>query len=245
MQKKNGNKIRLGVFVTVGLLLFIFGIYFIGEKQQLFNATFRISGVFKDISGLQVGNNVRFSGINVGVVEDIEMIADTAVKVDLVIDEKARKFIKKDAKGIISSDGLMGSKIVIITPGTTGEKEIQDADVIATNIPVSMDDIMVNLQVTSGHAAIITEGLADVMNNVRAGKGTIGKFLMDSVFADNIDRTLVNLRQGTGGFKQNMDAASHNFLLRGFLKKKEKAKEKEKEDKQKEKEKAVEPVTKK
>ena len=209
----------------------------------MFNATFRISGVFKDISGLQVGNNVRFSGINVGVVEDIEMIADTAVKVDLVIDEKARKFIKKDAKGIISSDGLMGSKIVIITPGTTGMKEIQDADVIATNIPVSMDDIMVKLKLTSTHAANITEGLSEVMDNVRQGKGTIGKLLMDSVFAQNIDQALVSIRQGAGGFKQNMDAASHNFLLRGFIKKKEKAKEKEKEEKQKEKE--QEPVTKK
>ena len=243
MQKNNGNKIRLGVFVSVGLLLFTLGIYFIGEKQQMFNKTFRISCVFKDISGLQIGNNVRFSGINVGVVDNIEIVGDTAVKVDLVIDDDTRKFIKKDARAIIGSDGLMGSKIVVISPGTTGKKEIQNYDVIATTETVSMDDIMVKLKLTSTHAANITEGLSEVMDNVRQGKGTIGKLLMDSVFAQNIDQALVSIRQGAGGFKQNMDAASHNFLLRGFIKKKEKAKEKEKEEKQKEKE--QEPVTKK
>jgi phospholipid/cholesterol/gamma-HCH transport system substrate-binding protein len=52
------------------------------------------------------------------------------------------------------------------------------------------------------------------------GKGTIGKLFVDSAFAKNLDATIVNIKQGAGGFKQNMDAASHNVFLRGFLKKK-------------------------
>src|ERR1700679_526374 len=119
MQNKTGNKIRLGVFVFITIILFITGIYFIGEKQQLFSRTFHISGVFKDISGLQIGNNVRFSGINVGIVEDIEQVTDTSVRVDMQIEEKAQKFMKKDVRAIIGSDGLMGNKIMIILPGTT------------------------------------------------------------------------------------------------------------------------------
>lgn len=235
MEKNNGDKIRLGIFVSVGLMLFIIAIYFIGEKQQLFGSTFQVSGVFNDISGLQVGNNVRFSGINVGVVKDIEIIADTAVRIDLAIDEKVRKFIKQDAKAIIGSDGLMGNKIVIITPGTTNAKEIQDNDYVTAIVPVSIDDIMINLKNTTNNASSITENLAAIMYNVRAGRGTIGKLFMDSAFAQNIDQALVNIKQGAGGFKQNMDAASHNFLLRGFLKKKEsvKIKEAEKEAKKK------------
>jgi phospholipid/cholesterol/gamma-HCH transport system substrate-binding protein len=235
MKKSNSNKIRLGVFVTIGLALFIVGIYFIGEKQQLFSHTFQISGIFKDISGLQIGNNVRFSGINVGVVDDIQIVADTSVKVDLIIDEDARKFIKKDARAVISSDGLMGNKIMVIIPGTIGEKEIQNNDVIATAVPVSLDEIMLKLKITSANAASITDDLSAIMANIRAGKGTMGKFLMDSTFADNIEQTLINLKQGTGGFKQNMDAAGHSFLLRGFLKKKEKDKAEKAEEKDKEK----------
>jgi phospholipid/cholesterol/gamma-HCH transport system substrate-binding protein len=238
MQNKKSNKAMLGIFVSLGLGLFIICIYFIGEKQQLFSRTFLASGIFKDIIGLQVGNNVRFSGINVGVIDNIEMLADTAVKVDLVIDESSRKFIKKDSRIIIGSDGLMGNKIVVIMPGTTASKAIENNDIMTTSLPVSIDDIMLKLKVTTTNTAIITEDLAAIMTNIRSGRGTIGKLFMDTVFAMNIDKAIINMKEGAGGFKQNMDAASHNILLRGYLKDKEKdAKNKEKEkDKDKDKE---------
>ena len=226
MKKNNGNEIKLGVFISLGLFLFIASIYFIGKKQQLFSSTFHIVGVFKDINGLQIGNVVRLSGINVGVIGDIEMIADTAVRVDIVVNEKAKKFIKKDSKAIIGSDGLMGNKIIQIIPGSIGQKEIQNNDYILTAVPVSIDDIMLNLKIASTNAANITEDFTVISNNIRRGRGTIGKLFMDTVFAKNIDQALVNIKQGAGGFKQNMDAASHNILLRGYLKKKDKGQKK-------------------
>jgi phospholipid/cholesterol/gamma-HCH transport system substrate-binding protein len=229
MKKEAGNKIRLGIFVSAGFALLIVGIYFIGAKQQLFNNTFHVSGVFKNISGLQIGNNVRFSGINVGIVDAIEQLTDTTVKVDMLIDEDTRKFIKKNAKAIIGSDGLMGNKIVSITPGTPGEKPLSDNDVIGTEAPVSMDDILIKLKVTGDNAATITSDLAVVMTNIREGKGTIGKLLMDTAMANEVDQAVVNIKQGAGGFKQNMNAASNTILLRGYFKKKKKEKEKEKD----------------
>jgi phospholipid/cholesterol/gamma-HCH transport system substrate-binding protein len=231
MQKHNEHKMRLGIFVSIGLTLFIIGIYFIGDKQQLFNKTFQISGVFRDVSGLQVGNNVRFSGINIGVIESIEIVSDSAVRVNFNIDDKARKYIKKDAKITIGSDGLMGNKVAIIIPGAKSKLEIENNDIIVAAVPVSMDEILYNLKVTSSNAAYITDDLASIMNNIRSGKGTIGKLFMDTLFAKNIDQTLLNIRQGTGGFKKNMDAASHNILLRGFFKKKKE--DKSKDDKKK------------
>src|SRR5688572_17323153 len=113
MKKTTGNKLRLGIFVSASLILFILAIYYVGERQQLFSGTFHISGVFKDISGLQVGNNVRFSGINVGIVKEIEQITDSTVRVDMQIENGTQKFIKTNAKAIIGSDGLMGSKLII------------------------------------------------------------------------------------------------------------------------------------
>lgn len=219
MKKQIGNKVRLGILVSISIVLFVMAIYFVGQKQQLFNTTFHISGIFKDVSGLQVGNNVRFSGINVGIVDGLQQITDTTVSVDMVMNEKIRKFIKKNAKAIIGSDGLMGNKIVAIVPGATGMPEVSDNDIIATTTPVGIDDVLKKLKITADNAADITDDLSFIIGNIRAGKGTIGKLLMDSSFAMNIDKTIVNLKQGTGGFKQNMDAASHNFLLRGYLKK--------------------------
>ncbi|GHN03090.1 hypothetical protein WSM22_45790 [Cytophagales bacterium WSM2-2] len=220
MEKKSKNQIRLGVFVSVTITIFIVGIYFIGQRQKLFSSTFHVSGVFLDISGLQIGNNVRFSGINVGIIEDIEQVTDSTVRVDMQIVENSRQFIKKNAIAMIGSDGLMGSKIIVIIPGTPGQKELENNDVIRTTRQVDLDEIMFKLKVTSDNAANITGDLSAILKNVRDGKGTIGMLLMDSIFAENLDAAILNIRQGAGGFKQNMDAASHSFLLRGYLKKK-------------------------
>jgi phospholipid/cholesterol/gamma-HCH transport system substrate-binding protein len=230
MKKTTGNKIRLGIFVSAAILAFIVAIYFVGQRQQLFSSTFHISGIFKEVGGLQVGNNVRFSGINIGIIEGIEQITDSTVQVDMQIEESTKKFIKTNAIAIIGSDGLMGSKLVIILSGSPGKKEISDNDFIETEQPVSMDDILFNLKITTDNAAVITTGLAVIVQNMSEGKGTIGKLLMDSVLAENVSDALFNIKQGAGGFRQNMDAASHNILLRGYLKKKNR-KEKEKEEK--------------
>lgn len=230
IHRDKGSKMKLGVFVTIGLGLFIIAIYFIGKKQFMFNRTFQISGIFKNISGLQAGNNVRLSGINIGTVEDIAMDADTAVRVDMIIDERTRKYINKNIKATISTDGLMGNKIVVLLPEPGAAPEIQDKDYIATSVPISIDDITSKLNRTGANLADMTGDLSAIVSNIRNGRGTIGKLFMDTVFAKNIDQTIVNIKQGTKGFKQNMDAASHSILLRGYLKKKEK----EKKDKEKE-----------
>ncbi len=226
MKNLTGNKIRLGVFVSISLALFIAAIYFIGERQQLFNKTFRTSAVFKDISGLQVGNNVRFSGINVGIIEGIEQITDSTVKVDMVIDEHTRRFIKKNATAIIGSDGLMGNKIVILIPGKVGSTELSDNDIIGSTQPINIDDILLKIKLTSDNAALITANLSVIIESIRNGKGTIGKLVMDTVLAENVEKALINIKQGAGGFKQNMDAAGHNIFLRGFIKKKKEEQDK-------------------
>jgi phospholipid/cholesterol/gamma-HCH transport system substrate-binding protein len=227
MKSKSVNKIRLGLLVTIALVMFIAAIYFVGDRQQLFSSTFQISGVFSDISGLQVGNNVRFSGINVGIVDRIEQVTDTTVSVDMVILEDTRRFIKKNAIAVIASDGLMGSRIVQILPGSSSLEEVSDHDVLGTTQPVAIDEILGSLNVTAYNAALITDDLAVIMTSIREGKGTLGKLLMDSTMAGNVNQAMVNIKQGSGGFKQNMDAAGNSFLLRGAMRKKHKAQAKE------------------
>lgn len=226
MKKESINKIKLGVFVSVAIVIFFTGIYFIGETKKLFSSTFRMSAIFKDINGLQVGNNVRFAGINVGTVDGIEIITDTTVKVDMIVDVSTKKFIKKDAKALIGSDGLMGNKIMILTPGTAGKPQIENNDRIGTTIPVSMDDMLLKLKTTIDNAALITGDFAEISENLRNGKGTIGKLFMDTVFAENLDKSIINIKQGSKGFKQNMDAAKNSFILRGAFKDKSKDKKK-------------------
>jgi phospholipid/cholesterol/gamma-HCH transport system substrate-binding protein len=167
-------------------------------------------------------------------VEDVEIITDTSVKVDMILDDDVRKFIKKDAKAIIGSDGLMGNKILNVTPGTVGQKEIEDNDMIATTQPINMDEVLYKIKLTTDNAAELSTDLSAIVHNIRSGRGTIGKLFMDSVFATNLDKTVVNVKQGTKAFSQNMEAAKSSILLRGYYKDKEN-KSKEADDKEVEK----------
>lgn len=208
MKKDIGRKIKLGIFLTFGIIILIIGIYFIGEGQQLFRSTFQISGVFKDVAGLQAGNNVRLSGINIGTVKNVSIISDTTVRVEIVIDEGIRKFIKKDAVAIIGSEGLMGNKVLVINPGTGGKKMIEDNDVIETIVPVSVDDIFQSLNTTITNANSITGDLASITSNIESGEGTIGKLVMDKTWQQNFDAIFLSLKNGSAGFKTLMDKAN-------------------------------------
>ncbi len=234
MKKNTANKMKLGVFVSFGLALLIAGIYFVGQKQQLFNPTFRVSGVFKDINGLQIGNNVRFAGINIGTIDDIVILSDTAIRIDMLLNQNTQKFIKTDASANIGSDGLMGNKILIISPGNSGQM-IQNNGFIKTHQSINMEDIMIQLERTAENAAKITDDLSQITGNIRSGKGTIGKLFMDTAFAKNIDQSIINIKEGTGGFKQNMDAAKNSFLLRRLFKNKKDKKDKKTKDAEEEK----------
>jgi phospholipid/cholesterol/gamma-HCH transport system substrate-binding protein len=211
MKKNTSNRIKLGIFTSLGILVLILAIYFIGERQQLFRSTFHLTGVFKDVAGLQAGSNVRFSGVNVGTVDNIRIVSDTSVKVEILVDESTRKFIKKDALASIGSEGLMGNKILIIIPGTGGKKEIENNDTVETVQPIDMDDVMLSLKKTIDNASNITTNLSSITGNIQSGKGTIGRLLMDHSLAQNFDSSIVNLKQGLFGLKNLMDETKISF----------------------------------
>jgi phospholipid/cholesterol/gamma-HCH transport system substrate-binding protein len=212
MKKNTSNRIRLGIFVSLGIVLFILGVYFIGERQQLFRSTFRLSCVFKDVAGLQSGGNVRFSGITVGTVDNISIVSDTTVKVEILIDEGTRKFIKKDAVASIGSEGLMGNKILILNPGTGGKMEIENNDIVKAIQPVNMDDILVSLKTTIDNTSHVTNNLSKITGSIQSGKGTIGRLLMDSALAQNFDSAIVNLKKGSRELRNLMDSSfTQNF----------------------------------
>src|SRR5450759_4918324 len=105
-------KIRLGLFVIGGIALFVLAIFIIGKQKNLFNPVYKLSSTFYNVSGLQVGNNIRFSGISVGTVDKISIINDSTVRVDMLIKKEVKQFIKTDCEVTIGSEGLIGDRLI-------------------------------------------------------------------------------------------------------------------------------------
>jgi phospholipid/cholesterol/gamma-HCH transport system substrate-binding protein len=223
-------KVRLGLFIAGGLALFVIAIFIIGRQKNLFNPVYKLTTTFYNVSGLQVGNNIRFSGINVGTVDNIKIINDSTVQVDMLIRKSVQQFIKTDCEAAIGSAGIIGDRILIITQGSYDAPLAKDGQHIESKEPVEPDAIMASLQVTADNAAIVSFQLGEILIKINSGNGTLGRLIQDSTIANNINQTIVNLRKSSNGLNENMNAAKENFLLRGYFNRKEKAVEKVKAD---------------
>lgn len=200
MNKNNGSNWKLGMFVIVGILLFIITIYFVGKQQNLFGSTFYLKSQFKNVSGLKVGNNVRFSGINIGTVDEIELVNDSSVVVVLLIEKDVQKYIKTDAIASIGSDGLMGDKVMTISPGTSSNKIIKDNAFIKSKSAIEMEDLMKSVKTSVDNAGLITAELAEFTASMNNGDGTLSRLMNDKALANSLTKTLVNLETTTNEF---------------------------------------------
>ena len=202
MDKNSGSNWKLGMFVIIGLILFVITIYFVGKQQNLFGSTFLLKSQFKNVSGLKVGNNVRFSGINIGTVDEIELVNDSSVIVVLLIEKDVQKYIKTDAIASIGSDGLMGDKVMTISPGTTSNKIIKENAFLKSKSAIEMEDLMKSVKTSVDNAGLITAELAEFTASMNNGDGTLSRLLKDKALANSLTKTVVNLEKSTNEFSK-------------------------------------------
>lgn len=193
MNNQKSKNIKLGLFVLVGTIFIITGLYIIGDNQNLFGSKLRISADFNDVNGLTTGNNVRYSGINIGTVENVIIMNDSVIRVHMIIRQNAKEFIKKNAIASIGTDGLMGNKLVNIQAGKSQEEMIEEGDILKSLSPVATDNMLRTLDQTNEDIAIIVNNLKNITENVN-NPNSIWYLLMDSVFANNVRQAIVNIK---------------------------------------------------
>jgi phospholipid/cholesterol/gamma-HCH transport system substrate-binding protein len=201
MSKEPGSKWKLGMFVIIGLIVFAGTIYYVGKQNNLFGSTFHLTAQFKSAGGLKEGNNIRFSGLNIGTINTITL-KDSFVIVDMVIKRKVQEFIKADATAIIGSDGLMGDKVLTINPGSFSKAHVKDGDQILTEKAIDMDDLMASLKTNVDNAGIITAQLAAFTYKMNNGGGILSKVMGDETFANSLESTLTNLQTTSKQFSK-------------------------------------------
>ena len=221
MEKSVSQKLRLGIFVILGTIIFILTVYFIGNRQQLFGKTETLQAHFENVNGLQEGNNVRFSGINVGYVKNIEIINDTLINVEMNINKDALKFIKKNSVASITSDGLVGNMIVNITP-QSGEAAIaKSGDILKTEKRLSTEDLLKTLNKTNNNAEQITSNILEVSQKINNGTGTLSLLLNDKTLSNDVKYGVSDLKTSIANIKKTSSETTKtineiNHILSGI-----------------------------
>ena len=196
------HAVIVGLFVFIGLAFLLSGILIVGNIRNTFNRKMKVVALFDDVSGLTRGNNVWFSGVKIGSVSSLEFFGTSQVEVGMNIETKARKYIRKDAKVKISSDGFIGNKILVIYGGTEQSYAVEEGDTLGVEKSFSSEDMINTFQENNKNLLAITNDFKIISSKLAAGEGTIGKLLNDNAVYENINAATASLQSASAKAQQ-------------------------------------------
>lgn len=185
----------VGLFLVFGLVILVAGILTIGNLHDRFVKKSMITTIFDEVNGLQSGNNVWFSGVKIGIVKTLHFYGKSQVIVDMQIDQASQPYIRNDAKAKISTDGLIGNKIVVIFGGTDNAPNIAEGDTLKAEKALATEDMMNTLQENNKNILSITNDFKVISKKIKDGEGTLGKLLTDESLYDNLEKTVAVLNK--------------------------------------------------
>lgn len=215
------KEFRLGLFIVSTLLILAAGVFIIGSKRFLFSSTYMVKAEFQNAAGLIDGAVVRVGGIQKGTVNRINLPAspDQKVTVELKLEGKTRRVVKKDSVATIRSEGLLGDKYVEVSFGSPDAESLKDGDTIASEPPLEISDLIKKTDQILDTAKGTIQNVESISEKINQGEGTVGALINDKKLYQQANATAVQAKNAATAFDENMEALKHNFLLRGFFKK--------------------------
>lgn len=198
------RQVMLGIFIFLGILIFVAGVFTIGSQSSLFDKKFTLRVVFNDVGGLQKGNNIWLAGMKIGTVKKIEFTGNKQVEVILNVEKAAQPYIFKDALAKISAEGFIGNKLVAIYGGSPAAGTVADGDLLKTEASISTDDMMSTLQVNNKNLAEITGDFKGIAKKLASGEGTLGKLIYDDALMNELQTTITNLKAASLASERTM-----------------------------------------
>jgi phospholipid/cholesterol/gamma-HCH transport system substrate-binding protein len=217
---QNKRTIIVGVFIFVGILIFISGVLVLGGQKKTFKKTITMKAIFNDVNGLLDGNNVWFSGVKIGTVKKMKLTDSARVEVEMKIDEGSRHLIRRDARAKIASDGLIGNKIIIIYGGSYELPPVKSGDTLWVDKPRNTEAMMNTLQESNTNLLAITGNLKLVSEKLAEGQGAMGKLFNNDTMARHLQYTVGTLQQASGHIRElasNIADYTSKFQTKGAL----------------------------
>ena len=196
METSNRKRsVIVGLFVVIGLVILLVGVLTIGSMKKIFSSNITVKTIFEDVNGLKAGNNIWYSGVKIGTVKSLRFLPNSQVEVMLNIEEKSQEFIRKNALAKVSTDGLIGNKIIVISGGTQKVPSIEDGDELAVAKVESTEEMLNVLSENNKNLLSITDAFKKISKNILEGRGTVGMLLNDDRLYRDVDETLAGLKK--------------------------------------------------
>lgn len=220
IKKKYSQELILGLFVLIGLIIFILGLFLIGKENHLFERKVLLNTTFNNVAGLVIGADVLLSGVKVGKVANIKFPSIEKAKkhtndvmVVLDISKKSMKWIREDSLASIDSKGLLGDKIINISIGSVQSPQLQDNSFIKSSQTVDFNKALLKAQnilndvseavsdaknifksfsQKGGEDSLIAsaQSLQSILKEIKTGKGVISQLIYNDKAGNNMSESL-------------------------------------------------------
>lgn len=153
------QKVRVIIFISTVSIIFLY-ILFILVGQKLFRSedTYYITLKNQSSTGINVGQDVRYYGINIGKVTEISINKLNIEEIILTVSVKSGTPLKKTVKANLNFQGITGLKVIELSGGKNSDQDLKPGSYIKAEIGM-LDNI-------TSKAEDITEKIDKVLNNI-------------------------------------------------------------------------------
>src|SRR3954470_9586733 len=173
------KSIRVGLLVSVALVVLMVFLFFIGSEQKIFARKNEYEVRFDTVAGLAEGNPVRISGVTVGVVKDIQLPRDPKardVQISLMVDRKYAERIRGDSRARLKKLGLLaGDNYIDITPGSPRFDALEPGSIIPAQRQTNVDQLISSGEDLVDNFVQISYSLKNVLARIDRGEGLLGE----------------------------------------------------------------------
>jgi phospholipid/cholesterol/gamma-HCH transport system substrate-binding protein len=212
------SELRVGLFVLAATALLVVVIFYVTGAGAL-GPKYRLHVFLPEVDGLTVGAPVRLDGVEVGNVEKIAVAfpqpgerqsKDHNIRVDMRIEQKFQEYIRSDSAASLITEGLLGNRYVDIDRGFVGRK-LDNEDEIPGREEKALKEVVERSADLMTNLTSITEQASAVLGDIRKGRGSLGKFLVDedayqhlNSSLGNLDRMMTDVAAGKGSLGKLM-----------------------------------------
>jgi phospholipid/cholesterol/gamma-HCH transport system substrate-binding protein len=213
MKRKAVPLLRIGLFVLVGFIILIISIFFLGSKEKMFSSTTQIRARFVTVSNLKKGAEVDMAGINIGSVQGIQLPrnARDSVTVTMKVLTDALKLIHTDSKATITTAGLIGDRLIVISMGGDSTLAVQPGATISGQAPQDFAKLFDTLTTVIDQLDSVGISATRLVRKISEGHGTLGRLVNDDELYRNTSAMAANANATFEHAKGAIDQMSANF----------------------------------
>ena len=189
------DQLRVGALIFAALVIVAFAIFRLGTATKLFAKRYELISFLPTASGLVEGGQVTVAGQQVGSIEKIEFLpvdADTTrnIRVVMAISEDIQSQVRTNSRAKIKTLGLLGDKVIDITPGTPQFRPLRDGDTLLVAPAVDYERLLTQAADAMDEVVVLTRDLRSITTRVARGEGTIGQLVTNAEAYDQFNAAM-------------------------------------------------------